>query len=269
VDRRATWSPALRILATQALVRRYVGGFLWVGDRNDEASGAFFSDGFSRAIARDLLFDASWLTAVDRAAELNTLLAAVAFASDPRALVMARGALVATALDVALRKGSAGERSLKTFIRERLAHAARESKDTLAYSAFVASARSSAGDVAAREMEAALHQQAEVKLPSDLAGPCFRLVPKQLVAFELGFVTSTANVMTIESVKAGSAAAAAGVRVGDVVAELHYESGRSATPVKMTVIRQEKKVLLQFLPAGRTKAGRQFERVAGLPDDRC
>ncbi len=269
VDRQATWSAAARILATQALVRRYVGGSLWVGDRKDEASGAFFSDGFSRAIARELLFDASWLSAVDRAAELNTLLAAVAFASDARGLVVARGALVATALDVALRKGSDGKRSLKTFVRERLTQGAKQAKDTISYADFVESARESAGDTAAREMDAGLHQGVEAKLPADLVGPCFRLVPKLLVQFELGFVTSSADVLTVESVKPGSRADAAGVRVGDVVSELHYEPGRSATPVKMIVQRQERKVPLRFMPAGLARPGRQFERIAGLADDRC
>ena len=118
-------------------------------------------------------------------------------------------------------------------------------------------------------MEAALLKGAEVRLPPDLVGPCFRLVAKQLVPFELGFVTSSADVMTVESVKAGSRAEAAGVRVGDVVSEVHYEAGRSSVPVNLVVVRNERKVTLRFLPAGAAKPGRQFERVPGLPDDRC
>jgi C-terminal processing protease CtpA/Prc len=75
--------------------------------------------------------------------------------------------------------------------------------------------------------------------------------------------------LSIESVKPGSRAEAAGVRVGDVVHEVHYEQGRSGVPVKLVVIRGERKVPLRFMPAGASKPGRQFERVPGLPDDRC
>jgi len=269
VDRRASWNPPVRITVTQALMRRYVGGLLFVGDPRDEATGAFFSEGFSRAVARELLFDAGWLTAMDRAAELNALLATLAFGESPRVLAATRGALVATGLDVALRTRSAGKGSLKTFLRERLAQAANDKKDTLSYDDFAARVTESAGEPFAREMEAALLKGAEVRLPPDLVGPCFRLVAKQLVPFELGFVTSSADVMTVESVKAGSRAEAAGVRVGDVVSEVHYEAGRSSVPVNLVVVRNERKVTLRFLPAGAAKPGRQFERVPGLPDDRC
>ncbi|GAC1363163.1 MAG: hypothetical protein NVSMB47_15000 [Polyangiales bacterium] len=269
LDRRAAWTPAVRITVTQALMRRYVGGVLFVGDPRDEASGTFFSEGFSRTIARELLFDAGWLSAIDRAAELNALLATLAFAEAPRVLAATRGALVATALDVGLQARSAGKASLKSFVRERLAEAVDDKKDTLSLAELTARVGESAGEPVAREMEATLRNGAEMKLPSDLAGRCFRLVPKQLVAFELGLVTSSADVMTVESVKAGSRAEAAGVRVGDVVSEIHYEQGRAAVPVKLVVVRGEKKVLLRFLPAGATKQGRQFERIAGLPDERC
>lgn len=269
VDRRAAWTSNVRILVTQALMRRYVGGLLFVGDPRDEASGRFFSEGFSRAIARELLFEASWLSAVDRAAELNALLATLAFGEKPGVLDAARGALVATALDVALRSGSGGKRTLKSFLRERLAEASKEHKDTLSFPDFSARVSESAGAPFAREMDGALHRGGDVNLPPDLAGPCFRLAPKQLVAFELGFVTSADEKMTVTSVKAGSHADVAGVRVGDVVSEVHYEPGRSSVPVKLVVVRKERKVSLRFTPAGISKPGRQFERLPGLPDDRC
>ncbi len=269
VGRRAPWTPAVRVLATQALVERYVGGFLWIGNREEPASGAFFSEGFSRAIAREVLVESSWISRVDRATELNTLLSTLAFPTDERALVMARGALAATALDVALRKSSGGQRSLKTFLRERLAQAANEKKDTLTREDFVSHVRESGGETAARELVASLDHGAEATLPNDLGGPCFRLVRRELVPFDLGFVTSSGEVSTVESVKAGSRAEGAGLRVGDVVSELHYEPGIGSVPVTLTVVRKERKVPLRFLPIGPSKPGRRFERIAGLPDERC
>ena len=106
-------------------------------------------------------------------------------------------------------------------------------------------------------------------LCSDLLGPCWRLAPKLLVPFELGFTTSAGEELVVESVKPKSRAAAAGVKVGDVVTELDYRAGNSQIPVKMTVKRGEKKWPMTFSPAGNAKPGRIYDRVSGIPDDRC
>ena len=84
--------------------QRYVGGFLWVGNRDREQPGWFWSDGFSRAIAREVLYENGALDGIERAKEMNDLLAASTFATEPRDIALARGALVATAFDVAARK---------------------------------------------------------------------------------------------------------------------------------------------------------------------
>lgn len=267
-DRRATWTARVRILFAQALAQRYIGGFLWVGARDaaTAAKGWFFSEGFSRAVAREVLFDAGMIEAPDRATEINELLAAIAFAPDERRVKAAEGALLATALDVALRKKNG---SLRGFLRERLADAATKKVDTISHADFIARARESAGDAYADELTATLARGAEVPLPADLLGRCWRLERKQLVPFELGFVTTAGEELTVESVKAGSRAETAGVRVGDVVLNLDYRAGTSAIPVKMTVRRGDKKRPITFTPQGPAKPGRIFDRVAGVRDDQC
>lgn len=267
-DRRAVWNAPVRIHVAQALAQRYLGGFLWVGARDPatEAQGWFFSDGFSRTVAREVLFDAGMIDAQDRAKELNELLAVIAFAPDPRRVATANGALLATALDVAARKNKS---SLQRFLRERLADAATKKVDTIAVADFVAHAREAAGDAFAEAMSATLARGAEVPLPSDLLGKCWRLERRQLVPFELGFVTTAGAELTVASVKPKSRAEAAGVRVGDVVLNLDYRNGQSGTPVKMTVKRGDKKIPITFAPAGAAKPGRIFDRVAGIRDDQC
>ncbi|MBX3228681.1 MAG: hypothetical protein KIT84_08515 [Labilithrix sp.] len=267
-DRRAVWTAPIRILVGQALAQRYLGGFLWVGARDAarEGEGWFFSEGFARAVSRDVLFDLGMIEASDRANELNELLAAIAFAPDERRVALARGALLATALDVAARKNGS---SLRQFLRERLADAAAKKTDTIARDDFVAHARRAAGDAFADAMTATLTRGAEVPLPPDLLGRCWRLARKQLVPFELGFVTTAGQDLVVESVKPGSRAAAAGVRKGDIVRNLDYRNGQSASPVKMTLLRGERSLTLTFLPAGAAKPGRIFERIPAIPDDRC
>jgi hypothetical protein len=269
VDRRASWGAAARLLVATAFVQRYVGGFLWVGSRAEEASGWFFSDGFSRAIARDVLVEAGIFDPADRAAELNALLAATVFAEKDREIATARGALVATALDRAMRAASHGQGSLRSFVRGLLAEAAEGKRDTLPLADFMQKVTESAGDGFAREAASVLQRGAEIALPGDLAGVCYRLVRRTLVPFELGFTTSAGEEMTILSVKKGSRAEAAGIRMGDVVTKLAYDEGKASVPVVLTIRRGDRDVAIRFQPSGAAKPGRMFERIAGIPNERC
>jgi hypothetical protein len=268
-DRRAVWNAPARIGVAQALTQRYVGGFLRIADQ-DDAHGSFFSDGFSRTIAREVLFDANLLDPVERAAEMNAILFSFTFAEDARRKATANGALVATALDVALRDQ---KKELRTFVRELLAKAANQNRNELTTAELMTLIREHTTVATARDLSRALDSGAEVALPPDLMGRCFRLTKQLLVLFELGFVTSTGEEMVVTSVKQGSRAEAAGVRSGDVVADLRYAAGKSQVPVELVVKRTDKgaeqKVRLRFLPAGPSKPGRLFERVPGVPNDRC
>ena len=259
VDRRAVWTASARILVAQALVQRYIGGFLAVTDRAE--AGRFWSEGFSRTIAREIVFGLGTIDHADRAAELNALLATIAFATDARAVVTARGALGATALDVVLRKK---ERSLQAFVRARLAEAATSGKDVLPYDAFLHHVSEDAGEPGLRALASS-----EPELPPDLLGHCYRLVRKDLVPFELGFTTSAGEELTITEVTRGSRAAAAGLVTGDIVKDLRYVAGRPDAPVTLTVTHAGKPRAVRFLPAGTAKPGRVFDRIPNIPDDRC
>ena len=261
-DRRAPWNAASRILVAQAMTRRYVGGLLSIG-----AGERFWSDGFSRAIAGQVVFEAGTIDHADRAAELNGLLAAVAFADDPDALVTARGALAATALDVALHRKQA---DLRGFVRDLLADGSTTGHASISYADFLrAVAATPAGDPAAQALDATVVRGAESELPVDTLGRCYRLERRQLVPFELGFTTSAEQELAILSVKAGSRAALAGLAVGDVVRDLRYTPGRGDVPVSLTLVRGGKPRAVKFLPAGAARPGRVFERVAGIKDEAC
>jgi hypothetical protein len=269
VDRRATWNAPARILLAESVAQRYLGGYLAIGDRRTPADGAFFAAGFSRAVGRDVLFESASIDPFERAAELNLLLAATTFADDPIELATARGALAATALDVALRRESGGRRSLRTFLVELLIAAEKERRDSLSLSELVARLRA-ASEARGRDFESELRGDKEIPLPADWLGRCWRLESKLLVPFELGFTTTSDDPLTVVRAKAGSNAAAAGLQPGDVVSELQYQPGRPRVPVTLVLSRGgEKKRNVRFLPAGKAKPGRVFERVPGIPDDKC
>lgn len=256
-DRRAPWTATSRILAAQAMMQAYLGGYLRVDD------GAFFEEGFSRTAAREALFASGLLDATERAAELNALLAAIAFlpATAERALATARGALVATALDVALAKRGS---SLQRFVRERLVEAGTTPR--IARAELLAKLRAATDDAFAAAAVATLDRGADLALPADLAGPCYRLGTADLVPFELGFEQDGDRV---SKVLAGTRAEAAGVKLGDVVEDIRYVSARATSPVTLIVKRGEEHRTLKWLPSGKPRRGRRFERLAGVPDDRC
>lgn len=261
-DRRAPWNAATRILVAQAMTRRYIGGLLAIGDGE-----RFWSDGFSRAIAGQVVFEAGTIDHGDRAAELNGLLAAIAFAEEPDALATARGALAATALDVALHRKQS---DLRGFVRGLLSNASSAQRTSLPHADFLrAVAATPAGEPAAQALDATVVRGAESELPVDTLGRCYRLEKRQLVPFELGFTTSADQELAILSVKAGSRAARSGLAVGDAVRDLQYTPGRSDVPVTLTLVRGGKARAVKFLPAGPARPGRVFERVPGIKDEAC
>jgi hypothetical protein len=257
VDRRAAWTAPIRILVAQALAQRYLGAYVGV-----EPHPGFFRDGFSRMLAREVLYDAGMIDANDRAAEMNQLFAAIAFSDDPQRIESATGALAATAFELSLRKRQS---SFRSWLRELLHDASTRKIETIPYSEFLGKV----GPDFAPVLDAAIGKHAEVVLPADLLGRCWRLEHKKLVPFELGFVTSAGEQLTVQSVVPKSRAEAAGVKVGDIVTKLDYTAGNSQLPVRLTVKRGEKAIPISYSPAGVARPGRIFERQPGIPDDRC
>ncbi len=280
VDPRATWSAPVRLRTAQALAQRTIGGRVWIGSRDDEASGQFWSEGFSRAVAEEVLAAAGIFEPADRAAELNTLLstldlsplgkappAELKAAVDKREalrVVTARGALVARALGWKLSSETKGKASLKTLVRSLVARA--DKRDAVAFDELgeaVAGIAPGAGNVLDT-----LRVGGEVVIPADLLAPCYKLAHGSLAPFELGFeVEGAAEGLRVRGVVAGSAAAKAGLRDGDVLSELSYQDGRADAQVAATRVGGTTK--LRFLPAGKAKPGRYFRRVAGVSESAC
>ncbi len=284
VDPGAPWAPSASIRVAQVLAQRYVGGLVWVGDRTSEASGYFFSEGFSRALAREVLFEVGVLAHPDRASEINGLLATLALSPlgrvsmadlardatpDSVSVATARGALVATALDSAMRKKSNGRGSLARFIRALVERSIEEKSDAISFTAFMTAMHDATGDKAFASLESTLVRGADPMLPSDLLGPCYRLAKKDISAFDLGFVLRRSEPLAIESVTPGSRAEAAGLHAGDAIRDLHYRDGISDSAVTLTVVRGTQSKPLRFMPAGRAVKGSVFERIRSVSEERC
>lgn len=282
VDPRAGWTSPVRLRAAQALAQRYLGGALWVGDRDRPRAGVYFSEGFSRAVAGQVLFEGGIFEHGDRAAELNSLFAMIDLsplghaslrelesAPDEREalrVLTARGALVALAFDDALSTRKADPGSLKRSVRGWLDKAAKEGRDSMEETAFFAVL-----EAASAKLVAALTTGDEPPLPKNLLGPCYRLERGPVAPFELGFdVKPSEKGLAIQTVVAGSAAARAGLASGDILTELRYEDQRPDVPAVARRRSPDGSVkTITFLPAGTKRPGRRFVRVGSVPESAC
>jgi hypothetical protein len=298
VDPAAPWDVASKLRFATELARRWLGRRIRFAD--GERAGLWLTEGFSRAIARDVLFALGLMTPAELGDELNGLLGtellsphhgkgASALASlplDPHlaSFGAARGALYAARLDLLIRQRSAGKRNLRELARALLSKAEARPDHALTTEAFVEALRAEAGDDEERTFRDVVERGADVPLPPRTLGPCFRLERMSFEPFELGFAELPRGMASasagagagvasgpraIASVVRGSAAERAGVRAGDTVVSLDHRDGRPRVPARLSLLRDGKPLELRYLPAGKAVAGHGFVREKSLRDEAC
>jgi hypothetical protein len=115
----------------------------------------------------------------------------------------------------------------------------------------------------------------KVMLPqSDDFGPCFARTTGKFRRFDLGFEPKSlvGDVKTIRGLTAGSAAAKAGLRDGDMVTYSVAMDSVQGDPKRMLtlrVTRAGRTFPITYLPRGETVDAWQWARVAGVPGSRC
>jgi predicted metalloprotease with PDZ domain len=282
------WGAPLRIAVTQQLMHAWIGGVLWVGptDAAHEAESVWFVDGVARFLtARRLrsygLLEPSELTAevVEEAAEQatspfrgqsNAAVAAHVELPGARADLVARGALYAALLDARIRSATKNARSLETVLRDLYAQGAASGRP-LPVSSWIAALEADLGDEAARIHER-FESGAEITLPDDALGPCYRAATMRFARFDLGYdprATDAGRPRAVAALEVGGPAARAGVREGDIVESAELTDGRADVPVKLTVTRAGATLKLEYLPRGAEHAGQGWTRIASVPAERC
>jgi predicted metalloprotease with PDZ domain len=277
------WAAPLRIAVTEQLMHAWIGGVLWVGptDRAHEAESVWFVDGVARFLTTRRLRSYGLLEpgelateVVDEAAEqatspfrgkTNTEIAAHIDVQGARAELVARGALYAALVDSRIRRATKNARSLETVLRELYAAAAVSAKP-FPVSAWIAALHADLGDEAV-ELHRRFEGGAEITLPSDALGPCYRAASVHFARFDLGYDAHVAH--PIHGLESGGPAARAGVLEGDVVESADYKEGRADVPVKLTLTREGKTMKLEYLPRGTEHPGQGWTRIASVPADRC
>jgi predicted metalloprotease with PDZ domain len=188
-----------------------------------------------------------------------------------RTLPYDRGALYFAVVDAAVRKASAGKRSLDDLV---LAMRAREqSGRTLSNSDWEELVGQELGSAGIAQFRAMLAGAAPLP-PSDAFGPCFRRVSKPLRRYQLGFDPKVLVEprRIVRGIIAGSAAQKAGLRNGDEILKpvgQDHIQGDQMGVLTLQVRRGGKEMEIRYLPRGETVSAWQWERAGSLPDSAC
>ena len=252
------------------LMHDWIGGAIGPDPNLPEGALSWFTEGFTdfasqRVLWRTkLLSDSAYLASVNDALREH----AMSPARDlPWSEVVARrwtdeaaqrqpylrGRLLALRLDAAMRAASSGRRSLDDVLRG-LLDAALEDPPPLTESTLVeAFARELDPEVARREVRLAL-AGGRLELPAAMFGPCAtaRVTPRG--SWDPGFdVDASIAERRARGVRAGGAAAAAGLREGMTIAGISLWRGDATRPVHLTVRDEEGERRISFLPESSAK----------------
>ena len=278
----AAWDASARLSVAHALAHRWLGGRLRVETGEASGEGAWFTQGFSRHVAREVLFDIGLLDDDEMIAELDGLEAIVTASplaglsnaelvaeGSPEAvrLVTARGALYAARLDLQIAESNERTSGLASL----LARWIRGESAVLSEAEFERELVRVAGESELEAFEAMVLDGEPVEVPAGAFGPCYYPIRGRHHPFVLGFVDPGFHGEPIEvrGVVPEGPAHAAGLQSGDVIVALEYVPGHPDHPVSMMVERDGAHHALQYFPRGPTVVGRRWKRNARVPDEAC
>lgn len=188
-----------------------------------------------------------------------------------RTLPYDRGMLYFATIDDAVRKHSAGKRSLDDLM---LALLAKEKTGAVLTNAdWEGMLQAELGGNAVEEFHAFLAGKMPVPA-SDAFGPCFRRITKPLRRYELGFDSAVLAEpkRIVRGLVPGSAAAAAGLKDGDeIVVPVPQDGiqGNQTEWIKLSIRRDGRTFPITYLPRGETVEAYQWEQIPGVAEDRC
>jgi len=188
-----------------------------------------------------------------------------------RTLPYDRGMLYFAVVDAAMRKAHGGKRSLDDLVLAMLARQEAGGRTTNAD--WEALLEKELGGDAVAGFRAFLG--GAMPLPeSDAFGPCFRRTSAPLRRYEVGFDPAVLAQprRIVRGVVAGSAAYEAGLRDGDEITVPVPQDGIQGDQQQRLTLqlrRADREFAITYLPRGEVVDAYQWERVAGVPDERC
>lgn len=246
---------------------------------NDEALRYWFSEGFTNFLTHRLLVKTRQWSLDDYARTLNTMVqrfeTSAARGRDNQAVLALffkdhaigelpyqRGELLALHWDAQLReRGSSMATILRGLLLPRPA-ASDQGRQPLATERLFSALEPLLGSQPRADVAALVDAAGPVPYRDALLGPCFSMQPAEFRKFELGFdVAASIKARRLAGLVPGSAAAAAGLREGDVLKGWSIHHGNTERDALLQVERDGKITEIAWRPvAASTVAGVRFER---------
>lgn len=183
-----------------------------------------------------------------------------------------RGALYFAALDGKIRRASGGKRSVDDLVRVLVQK--QRSGQEIVEADWVDLVRKDLGEDGVA-FHRAMMSGGIVVPESDDYGPCFRRVAARIRRYEMGFTAKPGDGATkvVADLVAGSEAAKAGLRNGDVVVlPIITTEGIKRDPAAMMAVqvtRAGKTFPITYLPRGAAFDAYQWERAPAVPESAC
>ena len=265
-DASRSFDAEVKVLVAHELIHRHVGSKVRLADGTGR-DASWFSEGFTVHLARELSLSAGTITPAEFLADAAKALGD----ADPSAPgegrgveapeAYRRGALLAAALDGAVRRRSGNARTLADVVRSLLARAKGARDGRLPASALREEIEKEAGDGAALDLDRWLARPDErIDLPDDAFGPCFERRRGVHRFIDLGFDRAGlhSSPPRVRGLVRGSAAERAGLAEGEVItssrlpdaaAALDERSG-SRGEVELSVTTRGKSRKVRYRPVG-------------------
>lgn len=282
------WSGAVRIAVATEIVKAYVGERLWIGAPEKPAHSYWFSEGLTRAFARELLFSFGLLTPSELIKEINGLIGTLALSplkeqsnavlaektGDPGVIpvLVSRGALYATRIDALLKAKPGAKQSLQQILLSLYAQAA-STKGPLPLSAWTSAVSAALDAKEGDAFKTIIENGGEITLPANAFGPCFQVGPQKYEPYERGFeveVTGEEDFVTkVKALKTAGPAEKAGLKVGDIILSEQGSKGNSDVPITLKIRRGNEEKTITYKPAGRSVSAQGVTRKKNVPDEEC
>lgn len=187
--------------------------------------------------------------------------------SDAQRVPYGRGLMYLVEVDAMVRQASGGQRSLDDLVVEVLER--QRSGEQIGLEAWMAIVQRELGEAGPARFRAMAAGET-LAPPANSLAPCLRPVARSYRAFDLGF--DDRRLGQVSELREGSAAAAAGLRNGDVVissTDIHALRDSEDLPMEMVIERDAQRHQIRYLPRTAAVQGWGWERVPGVADAAC
>ena len=273
-------NPGVRSIVAHEMIHGWAGSFQGAGPWASEGLATYFTAELPRRFAlQPVSAFVAELNRLSRQYYANPYRSATndaaraAFWADKNGelLPYVRGSLYFFALNASIRKASNGARSLDDILLGLFARRTRG--ETVSVNTFTEALAKELGPAVAAELDSVVVRGTKiVVVPADAFGPCFRRATTRAVMPDFAFDRRSPGAQTVVSLVPGSAAAAAGLRDGDVITTPVAADVLTSADVRrleLDVVREGKSLRITYAARPKLVESYEWSRVPEVPDATC